>query len=192
MPPHLPAPFQQGNLDGLCGVYAIINAARLLAQRRRLPKAVWLELFEALTERLQDDGALSDAVPNGIATRQLRGLLAHACTWLATEHDIQLVTSRPFMKRRSLPFADAADELRERLILDGDRRTVAILGTTEHWTVVRSVGQVHLNLYDSAGPHRWQLQRCRFHRQEALPFRSEHVIAKKGVIIVVEAASARG
>jgi hypothetical protein len=192
MPPPLPAPFQQGNLDGLCGVYAIINAARLLAQRRRLPRAVWLELFEALTERLQDDGVLSDAVPHGIATRQLRGLLAHACTWLSTEHDIHLVTSRPFMKRRSVTFADAADELRERLVIDGDRRAVAILGTAEHWTVVRSVGGTHLNLYDSEGLHRWQLRRCRFHRQQALPFRSEHVIAKKGVIIVAEAASERG
>ncbi len=40
-------PFQQGNLDGLCGIYALINAIRLAteADTRDFPDAAWQELL---------------------------------------------------------------------------------------------------------------------------------------------------
>jgi hypothetical protein len=40
-------PFQQGDLDGLCGLYALINAIRLATEddTRDFPDAAWQELF---------------------------------------------------------------------------------------------------------------------------------------------------
>jgi hypothetical protein len=87
MTPLLPPPFQQGDLDGLCGAYAIINVARLTSCRH-LPKAAWRGLFEALVQRLHEAGELDDAVSDGIGARRLRGLLDDACTWLSAEHGL--------------------------------------------------------------------------------------------------------
>ena len=44
-----PKPFEQGDLDGLCGVYAVVNAVRLVAlPHHRLPAAECRALFAAL------------------------------------------------------------------------------------------------------------------------------------------------
>jgi hypothetical protein len=61
--------------------------------------------------------------------------------------------------------------------------------TIEHWTVIRSVGERHLNLYNNSGLHRWKVRRCRFHRQELLPLRSKNMTKNKGVFVVSGAAS---
>src|ERR671932_2235549 len=59
-------PYRQGDLDGLCGPYCVVNAVRLAAHpQRRLREAECTELFAALMAELADIGRLRTAVTDG-------------------------------------------------------------------------------------------------------------------------------
>jgi hypothetical protein len=75
----VPKPFEQGNLDGLCGVYAVVNATRLAAHpHRRLRAADCYELFATLLAELADEGRLRGFVTHGLGPRVLARLLRKA------------------------------------------------------------------------------------------------------------------
>ena len=48
--PHARKPFQQGDLDGLCGVYSIVNTVRILCPEVDLETAEYL--FDILMQKL--------------------------------------------------------------------------------------------------------------------------------------------
>jgi len=77
-------PFEQGDLDGLCGVYAVINAVRLAAHpHHRLRVADCRGLFAALLAELADEGRLRGFVAAGLGPRVLVRLLRRAeQSWL--------------------------------------------------------------------------------------------------------------
>lgn len=66
-------PFQQGDLDGLCGLYALINAIRLAteADTRDFPDTAWQELFFTLLLEADEAAGAVDAVGLGIDTQPL-------------------------------------------------------------------------------------------------------------------------
>ena len=70
-------PSQQGDLDGLCGIYALINAIRLAteADTREFPDTAWQELFCTLL--LEADAVVGtvEAVGLGIDTKPLYPVL---------------------------------------------------------------------------------------------------------------------
>ena len=92
-----PRPFRQGSLDGLCGVYSVINATRLAAwPRKRLTETDCAELFAVLTSRLAADGCLHQVLTKGSAYPVVSRLLRATERWLATKHELRLSYKRPF------------------------------------------------------------------------------------------------
>jgi hypothetical protein len=142
-----PQPFRQGDLDALCGCYAVVNAVRLAAlPRRRLGRAACLGLFAALVDELAEAGRLRAFVTGGVGTGVLARLLRRAERWLDAEHGLALEVSRPFRRGDRL---DAEGRLR---LLAGHLAqggTSAIVGTGDHWTVVSVVRGGRLLLADS-------------------------------------------
>ena len=54
-----PPPFRQGDLDGLCGAYAVVNAVRLAAlPHRKLRRTACAALFGDLVDELAEAGRL--------------------------------------------------------------------------------------------------------------------------------------
>jgi hypothetical protein len=148
-PARVPRPFEQGDLDGLCGVYAVVNAVRLTAHpHRRLPTAECRELFAALLAELADEGRLRGFVAHGLGTRVLARLLRRAGRWLRKRHGLALEVRRPFAKRDEPGPEACLRALAEHLARPG---TAAIVGSDEHWTVVRAVTPKRLLLADSNG-----------------------------------------
>ena len=145
----VPKPFEQGDLDGLCGVYAVVNATRLAAHpHRRLRAADCYDLFAALLAELADEGRLRGFVAAGLGGRVMARLLRRADRWLRKRHGLVLEVSRPFAKRDQ-PEPDACLRvLTGHLARPG---TAAIVGSDEHWTVVRGVTPKRLLLADSDG-----------------------------------------
>jgi hypothetical protein len=144
-----PTPFEQGDLDGLCGVYAVVNATRLAAQPyRRLSAADGEDLFAALLKELAAAGRLRGFVTGGLGARTLARLLRRASRWLRKQHGLTLEISRPFRKANTPEPEDCRRVLAEHLARPG---TAAIVGTAEHWTVVRAVTPRRLLLTDSNG-----------------------------------------
>src|SRR5215217_8060475 len=145
----VPKPFEQGDLDGLCGVYAVVNAARLAAHpHRRLPAAECRELFAALLAELAEEGRLRGFVAHGLGTRVLARLLRRAGRWLRKRHGLALEVRRPFAKHDEHGPEACLQTLAGHLARPG---TAAIVGSDEHWTVVRAVTPRRLLLADSDG-----------------------------------------
>jgi hypothetical protein len=145
----VPRPFEQGDLDGLCGVYSVSNAVRLSAHlHRRLPTAECRGLFAALLAELADEGRLRGFVAAGLGPRVLTRLLRRAKRWLRKHHGLVLEVSRPFAKRDEPGPGECLRVLAEHLERPG---TAAIVGSDEHWMVIRGVTPKRLLLADSDG-----------------------------------------
>lgn len=144
-----PKPFEQGDLDGLCGVYAVVNAARLAAHpHRRLPAAECRELFAVLLAELADEGRLRGFVAHGLGNRVLARLLRRTDRWLRKRNGLALEVRRPFAERGEPGPEACLRVLAEHLARPG---AAAIVGSDEHWMVVRAVTPKRLLLADSNG-----------------------------------------
>src|SRR4051812_31992671 len=90
------APYRQGQLDGLCGLYALINAIRLATHFHtgEFSHGVWRDLLLALLGEAEDVVGTATAVVHGIRTKALYELGKRAERHLASEHDITVNVSR--------------------------------------------------------------------------------------------------
>jgi hypothetical protein len=142
-------PHRQGNIDGLCAVYAVLNACRLLFDHSEKMDE---RLFKALCLSISD--LFPKIVYGGTEVEGLTRLLDGAKDWTARVHKRDLAWSQP-LRRRTMPTVEAYfDYLRAELRpADGGRRAVIIgLGKPwEHWTVVRGVRGGRATYFDSWG-----------------------------------------
>src|SRR4051794_35479936 len=86
-------PYRQGRLDGLCGVYALINALRLLCPR--LDEDACERAFCALIRaRARQTSSPLTVISGGLSQRELLRLLGPWQRFAATEFGITLAVSR--------------------------------------------------------------------------------------------------
>ena len=140
--------YRQGDLDGLCGVYSVINAVRALCPEVDSDAAAWL--FETLIQVLPTTGAHpSTAVANGIGRTTLASLIAEAISYIDDEYDIGLAVRRlPKALRRT----SELDQLWQSLAATVSPTCVAVLGLGgrhSHWTVAVRVSPRQIRLFDS-------------------------------------------
>lgn len=180
-------PLVQGDLDGLCGVYAILNALRVAHANRRsrvreasrepplIEGSLADEMFLALVRTIRGH-SIDDPVVWGIGAARLWRLLRVAGRWLERNHGFAIDVERPFPPRRRPRRATVLTRIQEHL---QDEGTAAIVGSRwpwGHWTVVRKVGRTRLVLADSGGWHYVPLQRGRQrHAAHAGLILSDHV-----------------
>ena len=150
----LVAPYRQGDLDGLCGIYAIVNAMRML--HPRLGRAGAEALFAALvqTPPLSRQRNGPTAICMGTSMRELRHLIDAARRHLRDCHGTAIhcecigKISRQRGRLHPVPWLWSA--LTRQLALGA----VAIVGLGakhNHWTVVIDVTSRTLWLADSGG-----------------------------------------
>ena len=90
-------PYAQGELDGLCGVYAIVNAVENTVAGWKKEDANGL--FNHLVTRLSGQGRLHTAMADGIGVRELCRLIDHAGAYLADEYGLSLKRHIAFARR---------------------------------------------------------------------------------------------
>ncbi len=155
-------PFQQGDLDSLCGIYALINAIRLAteADTRGFPEAAWQELFCALLLEADEVVGAVDAVGLGIDPQPLFRVAQAAVRHMAAEHGIGLTVTHAI--RRSEP--RTIDAILRRLAeLTRQPRSAVLIrltGYLDHWTVLKRVTSQSLVFFDSSGHARASLTSC--------------------------------
>src|SRR5664280_683186 len=130
-------PYSQGDLDGMCGIYAIINAFRALC--REITWEISTQLFQHLVSRLSRHAkkALSPII-FGTPTSLMRKLLGEAQSYLKRKLKIEL---RIEPKGRELK-SKSLEAAWERLSAIVDEATVLILplsGRWNHWTVLYDI-----------------------------------------------------
>jgi hypothetical protein len=147
-------PFRQGGLDGLCGVYSVINATRLAAwPTLRLAREPCNDLFSLLTADLNDRAKLFKVLTNGSRDFVVRRLLREADSWLRDCYGIRLRHRRPY-PGRSFSRSRIAAILRRHLAEDHTSAIIGLSGCFEHWSVVRAVKPKTIMLFDSSGMKR--------------------------------------
>ena len=138
--------YAQGGLDGLCGVYATVNAVQHL-RGKALSEEPAIELFKHLV------GAISKKFPDvlweGTGMPEVRAILDRADAWARKHYGFGLERSEPLLRQ-----APKRDDLYwERLgeLLDTPDR-VLIVGLKEpweHWSVLTNVTPRTLKFSDS-------------------------------------------
>ncbi len=152
-------PLCQGDLDGLCGVYSVVNAVRTLCPEAS--DTCCEQLFRQLMKRLSKDGRTPAAVVcNGLGTRRLRSLVECASKFATTRLDVQLHARKLRKpKRRNMSTSKLWRILSEEL--SAGRVAILRLGGREnHWTLAVRITERQIRLLDSSGRQVLQRSRC--------------------------------
>ena len=138
-------PYAQGELDGLCGVYAIVNAVENTVAGWKKEDANGL--FNHLVTRLSGQGRLHTAMADGIGVRELCRLIDHAGVYLADEYGLSLKRRIAFNRR--VPLSSYWQRIQEHLQGRGHTAIIGLWGKHEHWSCVDSMSGHKVHLLDS-------------------------------------------
>ena len=146
-------PFQQGGLDSLCGLYSIINAERII---NRSSDDDAQQLFDGLVHFLSRRGLLRKLLIGGIIHTEMLMILDKVVG--------RQRISRVSIPWRGVPNPDLTTFWRSMQgFLDGTPGRAIILGLQgyhDHWTVIESVTDRSIFLYDSSLIKRLPRSRC--------------------------------
>jgi hypothetical protein len=177
-------PFQQGDLDGLCGIYALINAIRLATadDTRDFPDAAWQEVFFTLL--LEADEAVStvEAVGLGIDPQPLFRVAQAAVRHMTDEHGLRLTVTHALRRGEARTLDVILHRLTELSQQPRSAVLICLTGFLDHWTVLRRVTGQSLTFFDSSGCARVSLTNC--HSKRLRGARRAYIIEPNGVFLV--------
>lgn len=162
LPPLEIEPYRQGQLDSLCGIYAIINALFALCPEmdEHLAQALFRKLLRSLESHTEKPvGALYD----GLSQEAVEALLAVAVREIRRELDARIKIKPSPSPLTSKSVGSFWEALRTRL----DRGYVAIIGLSgadEHWTVAYAISDKLIRLLDSEDRRVLRRSRCTTYR----------------------------
>ena len=154
-----PRPAIQGELDGLCGVYSIVNAvqwalhtgsaAANFGQVKPLTSFERQALFDELVLALGKRRPLAKFVIGGISSLELTRLLHIGRDWVFAHRSAELVSRRPFYGRRKVAKRQVISLLTKHLAMPGSAAIVSVEWTLPHWTVATGLSRNRIRLFDS-------------------------------------------
>jgi hypothetical protein len=153
-------PVRQGEIDGMCGVYAVLNACRLLCvtgDERMTTDLRWDQskrLFRTLCLSRSTADLFPDIVCKGAEGPAVKRLIAVAQRWSARHSRSVVDVEEPKLHVGSGGVRAYFDALREALRVKRGERKAFILGLGppwSHWTVVRRVRKTDVLFFDSWG-----------------------------------------
>jgi hypothetical protein len=143
-----PRAYAQGDLDYLCGVYAVVNAVRYaVAPLRPLRRKDSRRLFCDLIGQLAQTRGLRDSIVEGNGSNDISRLLRVTAGALRNWYRVRLNYHRPFHGRTKISRRILIDTAASHLEKPG---TAVLIGFSWHWTVVRKVSRKGFRLIDSA------------------------------------------
>ncbi len=150
MPTHILRPCRQGNLDSLCGLYAVLNATRRCFEKSDYKgKINGQSLFNIFVESLAKQRLFSSVALDGSSSKTMQRLFKLTRS-LLEKRKLGLVVEQPFRSNKTT--------LKECLIkcnshsLEKDQAVIILLeGQYCHWTVFDRITDTRLLLFDSNG-----------------------------------------
>ena len=155
----LPRARIQGNLDGLCGVYAVVNSVRNLSPKR-LNGEDERKLFRQLIAKLGEEDRLADALCNGMTVQPLGRLIDSASEFLRGNRGHRL--SRQLAFRQTPEGLQQFWELISSHLSDHGPGSVilGLGGKHDHWTCISTMSEHTITLIDSDGIRRLHRKHC--------------------------------
>jgi hypothetical protein len=140
-------PYQQGALDGLCGVYAVTNSLALLCPE--LTHEACRRLFRiVLRGQVEASGVSVAYLWKGCGPRKLRRLLRLATEHVRAAHGLPVHATWPGANSKTLATLWCSLEAE---VQAGHLVIVGLAGVHRHWTVIRRITPYTLWLADSDG-----------------------------------------
>lgn len=150
-------PWQQGQLDGLCGLYAAINALTHVAAPLTSVDRRWAtRLFKLGLGYIADHVPLTVAVRDGIDPEPWAALVSHLTEYVAARLDTPFTVSLPFAGNPKVARDEWLDTARQTLDA-GDALLFLLAGQHRHYTMAARLTPRLLVLHDSAGLQHLQL-----------------------------------
>jgi hypothetical protein len=148
-------PYTQGDLDGLCGAYAAINAVKIISKKFCVEE--WQNVFlKILKQQIKHRKSVFFMV-HGLNESKISKILQRII-----RQRFEITYSRPFKRRKKVRLDEYWDCLHD-FLNGGDRRS-AIIGYENkghsHWTVVAFISPNQLYLFDSGGRKSINRRRC--------------------------------
>ena len=138
-------PYQQGHLDNLCGLYALINAS-CLADRSISHDECIDVFFEAI---IWLNGKYKNCLAKGLDYSCLCSL--HTNIFQKQWPTISL--HRPFWKNKPRNPKEYWSRMKEEASRPDQGMFIGIGGEMDHWSVVRKITDTRIYLFDSYGRH---------------------------------------
>ena len=149
-------PVRQGALDGLCGVYAIINAVSLVLdakERSSLHEGLFIQLSYGLGAPV-----LLATSEHGLMAQDMLRAVDFAFKWLSIEYGMELIMVQPYRTALFPTKAAYIDALRGKIATPDTAVVIQVkLPRMHHWTVASGIRGQRLSLHDSAGLTRLEL-----------------------------------
>ncbi len=160
-------PYEQGGLDGLCAIYSIVNAARIISGIRDAEAKV---LFRKTLEYLEQSKELSQVLSEGIGLTTIGSILRDVVGNLIPYRSI------PYKNLPQTPLDEFWNEMIHFLDF-GDQRAIIIgLGGPiwDHWSIVHEITARQIRFFDSHKLRRLNRTRCTTTRSTS---RRPHVLS---------------
>ncbi len=143
------SPLQQGQLDHLCGVYAVINAVNYVLGPLRKPQLH--NLFADCLQHLNHNSALLDRITTTeISSARMKGLL----TLVRQTYDLEVLT--PFRRQTALGYEQFWSQCQAFFDAEDARDVPGVIlvrlgGGYPHWSLIQEMTEQRLSLFDSSG-----------------------------------------
>jgi len=146
-------PYLQGALDGLCAVYSIVNATRIVSG---IDEKDARELFKRILVYLERSKDLSKLLTEGIGLATIGGILRDV---------VGDSISQRHMPFKHFPNTSLDEFWLQMLSFLGDGRKRAVLiclsgPMWDHWTIVHSISERQIFFFDSYKLKRLNRSRC--------------------------------
>jgi len=146
-------PYHQGDLDGLCGVYAIINAVDLLCGPFTADQAQ--HLFKLILRYLNTQVPLTERFSDGLTLHEVAGIINKVvCRYYPIQR------SKPFHGKAYISLGGYWSTLQVALIRPRTVVFIGIAGHHNHWTIIQRMTDKSLILNDSGGMRYIQRRHC--------------------------------
>ena len=140
-----PRAYAQGELDYLCGLYAVINAVRhTIGPVRRFGGSECLWLFDELVGELARRRLLAPTMMMGMNQRHVGVLLRTSQAVIASQFGFSFSVRKPFHRRSQVSRRHIMATIRQH-----QNAGAVLIGLGMHWSVVEAVTPAGLRLLDS-------------------------------------------
>ncbi len=130
---------QQGNLDGLCGFYSVVNAITGAANLNALE-------VETLAQQLRPLIDITE-VWGGCSIKTLRAMVTAGIAWVNQQQTYQL----ELQKIKPIVSVTKLWSILSKSLKNGNVAILGVTGRCDHWTVVKSITKKQMQLVDSDG-----------------------------------------
>lgn len=146
-------PYLQGALDGLCAIYSIVNAARIIAD---ISEEESKNLFKRILVYLETGKDLSRLLGEGIGLNTVGSILRDVANGRIPERNM------PFKHRPDTSLDEFWTEMMS--FLDGGSKRAILIGVGgrmwDHWSIVHAISDRQVYFFDSHKLKSLKRSRC--------------------------------